>query len=366
MSYIGKTPEAIGGIPLMTPIWYPSRAYLPAGYVPLDGQTVLRALYPDATQEVLNGRVPVVSEAAWATATNRGSYTTGDGSTTIRLPDFNGKSAGSLGAVFTRGDGTNSAGTNGVIQLDALKAHTHTQQVDNTANVVAGLAPKGTSPQNTPTTPSTANVTTGSTGDVETRPLNVTGCWAVKLFGVVTAQAILDTQAVVSTVNTLWGRRTLLLAAKATTSGNSASFSPADSTGIPSWAETVKVMLDQVSTNGGGYVSIRLGTSAGTVVSGYTTSIVVINSGTNQTTSTTDIPAGWNADMAGYSRTGEVTFTRHSGNIWTYSGQVMYDATSGGATMITGRVSLPGVLDRVIVATGGTFDAGSVSVRAES
>lgn len=204
MSYIGKTPEAVGGVPLMTPIWCPSRANLPPGYVPMDGQLVLRSFYPDATLEVLNGRVPVVSEAAWATATNRGSYTTGDGSTTIRVPDFNGKSAGSLGAVFLRGDGTNSVGTNGVIQLDAMQGHQHTYlQTDAGESLAGRISLNDKKPLVSSTT--SAIVSDGTNGTpriaAETRPLNVTGCWAVKLFGVVTAQAILDTQAVAATVS---------------------------------------------------------------------------------------------------------------------------------------------------------------------
>lgn len=215
MSYIGKTPEAIGGVPLMTPVWYPSRAYLPAGYVPLDGQLVLRSLYPDATQEVLNGRVPVVSEASWlATPANRGSYTTGNGSTTIRLPDFNGKSSGTLGAAFLRGDGANSLGTNGSVQGDAIRnitgifgdgfyseagvnastsgAFTHTSGAQNKSTPAAWIA------TGIKVTFNASNVVPTA---ADNHPVNITGCWAVKLFGVVTAQAILDTQAVAAQVS---------------------------------------------------------------------------------------------------------------------------------------------------------------------
>lgn len=213
MSYIGKTPEAIGGVPLMAPMWFPSRAYLPVGYTPLDGQTVLRSVYPDAWAEVNAGRVPVVSEAAWSTATNRGSYTVGDGSTTFRLPDFNGKSVGSLGAVFTRGDGTNSAGANGVIQADSFQGHYHnwyqpTSSTGGTRQVSSLISATGSGAVfASGSTAVVEAVTDGVNGTPriasETRPLNVTGCWAVKLFGTITPQAVLDAAALATEVDTL-------------------------------------------------------------------------------------------------------------------------------------------------------------------
>ena len=92
------------GIPLLHPIWCPSRAAIPAGYAPADGQTLARSLYPDAWAGIAASNVPTVADATWlATPTERGKFTAGDGATTFRLPDYNGRSAGSLGAVFQRG-----------------------------------------------------------------------------------------------------------------------------------------------------------------------------------------------------------------------------------------------------------------------
>ena len=89
---------------------------------PRDGQLVSRTTFPDLAQAVINGRVPVVPEAEWlADPLKRGAYTLGDGSTTIRVPDYNGQSSGSVGRVFLSGDGGNSAGAAGAVQRDAMQ-----------------------------------------------------------------------------------------------------------------------------------------------------------------------------------------------------------------------------------------------------
>lgn len=209
MSYIGKNPEAAGGVPIMSVLWFPSRAYLPAGFIPADGQLLSRDVYPGAWDEVNNGRVPIVTEAAWATPTNRGSFTVGDGSTTFRLPDYNGKSSGSLGATFLRGDGTNSAGTNGIIQQDDFKSHTHTWVNDNKFGSNYGAGQQVSNGMTAAASTSNGSAITGSnqpTGGTETRPLNVTGCFAIKLFGVITTADMLNTQAVSSQVSALTAR----------------------------------------------------------------------------------------------------------------------------------------------------------------
>lgn len=65
------------------------------GYVPMDGGTYLRDQYPDAWNLIKLGKVPVVSESAWITdPSKRGSFTVGNGETTFRVPDRNGKTEG--------------------------------------------------------------------------------------------------------------------------------------------------------------------------------------------------------------------------------------------------------------------------------
>nr|AYD82597.1 tail fiber protein [Achromobacter phage vB_Ade_ART] len=185
--------------PVGTPDYWPLRASIPAGQIPQDGQTVSRAMYPDLTAMVVNGLLPVVAEATWQSdATQRGKYTLGDGSTTIRIPDLNGKSAGSLGAVVWRGDGLLSAETNGLIQRDALQNITATINSrsgpivggSGAVQVTAGGGAAGVTPIPATGTPQNADITTFDASRVartatETRALNVTGVWTVHAFGAV-------------------------------------------------------------------------------------------------------------------------------------------------------------------------------------
>lgn len=95
-------------------------------YHPMDGQLVPRATDQGLLAAILAGEVPSCSEADWlANPANRGCYTLGDGATTIRIADLNGKSAGSLGAPVIRGDGLN-ADIAGKIQGDAIRNITGT------------------------------------------------------------------------------------------------------------------------------------------------------------------------------------------------------------------------------------------------
>lgn len=204
--YNGEEWSALGssdaGVPLFAVMWWANRDTIPGGYVAADGQTLSRATYPDAWAGVQAGNVPIVADATWlSTPTERGKFTAGDGSTTFRIPDYNGKSAGSLGAVFLRGDGALSATTAGVIQRDALQAHLHglttgwgnsygpavSSTNEGLGPVVSGRQPGSGTNQTARQMTTLDYVADGSAGTprtaVETRPLNVTGCWVVKLYG---------------------------------------------------------------------------------------------------------------------------------------------------------------------------------------
>lgn len=177
-----------GGSPLFSVMWWPSRV-IPDGYVAADGQTLSRTTYPDAWAGIQAGNVPTVDEATWqSTTTERGKFTVGDGASTFRLPDYNGKASGSLGAVFMRGDGALSTAIAGVIQRDALQGHEHLLPTLGYAYGSAPLpviGPAGV----VGTAKSGGVITDGVNGTprtaTETRPLNVTGCWLIKLFGAV-------------------------------------------------------------------------------------------------------------------------------------------------------------------------------------
>lgn len=178
--------EAKFGEPVLDVRWVASRDLIGNGRAASDGQLLSRATYPDAWAAIAAGKVPVVSDAVWlADPTKRGCYSTGDGSTTFRLPDYNGKSAGSLGAVFQRGDGALSAGQAGLIQESQNKAHTHTSSVTaSTAGAGSYLNAYNRS-LTTDHSFNTLQTILDPSGGAEARPLNVTGCWVIKLFGAV-------------------------------------------------------------------------------------------------------------------------------------------------------------------------------------
>lgn len=202
-------------IPLFMPQWWPNRASIPAGYAPADGQLLSRATFPDAWAGIQAGNVPTVADGTWlSTPIERGKYTAGDGATSFRLPDYNGKATGSLGALFMRGDGALSAGTAGAIQRDALQGHQFNFGFQGSTNISV-QSPVGnsmTASRGVNSTGTTSEmVSDGVNGepriDAETRSLNVTGCWIIKIFGSVTnpgsadaAQLSTDLAALVSRV----------------------------------------------------------------------------------------------------------------------------------------------------------------------
>lgn len=85
-----------------------SRAFIPAFEVISDGQLLNRADYPDlwAYAQLLTP----ISDSLWLEDPyQRGRYSTGDGTTTFRVPDRNGVQPNSLQALYGRGDGGASA-----------------------------------------------------------------------------------------------------------------------------------------------------------------------------------------------------------------------------------------------------------------
>ena len=88
-----------------------SRAFIHPNDVTSDGQLLNRADYPDlwAYAQLLTP----ISDSDWlASPSKRGRYSTGNGTTTFRVPDRNGVQSGSINELYGRGDGGNS-GSNG-------------------------------------------------------------------------------------------------------------------------------------------------------------------------------------------------------------------------------------------------------------
>lgn len=201
---VGQLPPIPSGPPVASVAWWPLRTSIPAGQIPADGQTVSRATFPDLAAMVTGGKVPVVTEADWlADPLKRGSYTVGDGATSIRVPDLNGQSAGAVGAAFLRGDGALSMGTNGLVQRDALQ--NITGMIGNVPSFSASGDP-GIGALRKVELVIQAGVGT-SAGQLfnlsfdasrmartstETRPTNISGVWTIQAFGAVTNPGSVD------------------------------------------------------------------------------------------------------------------------------------------------------------------------------
>lgn len=97
----------------------------PSGYIKANGILLPRsgeAAYPKLTQAVLGGGLMTVAEANWSA--NPGAYTLGDGTSTIRIPDYRGLT------IKGHHDGSNARTTNttralGSYEADEIKSHFH-------------------------------------------------------------------------------------------------------------------------------------------------------------------------------------------------------------------------------------------------
>ncbi|CCI88551.1 tail fiber protein [Yersinia phage phiR2-01] len=98
----GPTMNGVMNLGVGAPVMWETRAYIPPYCLPRDGQLVNRADWPELWAWAQ--KTTPITDAAWlADVTKRGSYSTGDGSTTFRLPDWNGVQSGSIPGVFFRG-----------------------------------------------------------------------------------------------------------------------------------------------------------------------------------------------------------------------------------------------------------------------
>lgn len=200
-----------GSNPVLSTAWVQLRTAMWNGYTAADGQLLKRADYPDAWAAIQAGKVPVVSDADWlADPLKRGSFTAGDGSTTFRIPDYNGKYVGSIGRTFFGGDGVNAASANGLIQVDAIRNITgsfggssatlfhavsplHTAGAMTTVGVVTQFRAAAEAAEAGGAVLFDASRVVPTAAD--NHPVNVTGCWAVKLFGAVHNAGSIDAAA---------------------------------------------------------------------------------------------------------------------------------------------------------------------------
>jgi hypothetical protein len=143
--------------------------------------------------------------------------------------------------------------------------------------------------------------------------------------------------------------------AVASTSGTSIDF-----TSLPSWVKRITVMFNTVSTNGGSFTQIQLGTgSTSYTTSGYVGGIYNGNA-TSYSTGLIFSQAGSAADA----RNGIAILTNVSGNIWVISGATAI-STGGNVSSFGGSITLGAALTAVRVTTingTDTFDAGSINI----
>lgn len=143
--------------------------------------------------------------------------------------------------------------------------------------------------------------------------------------------------------------------AQASTSGTSIDF-----TGIPSGTKRITVMFNGVSTTGTNDVLVQIGSGSATT-SGYNSAAGILGGSTTLITSTAGFYVPTNT--ASDTKIGHLIITNISGNIWVASGLIYKGATN--IDVITGNITLSGVLDRVRITTVGgtdTFDAGSINI----
>ncbi|EKN4111992.1 phage tail protein [Yersinia enterocolitica] len=187
-----------GGLPILHSYQTDTRDHIEAGEAPQDGQLLSRALFPDAWAAIQAKRT-VITDAAWlGDPLKRGQFSSGDGSTTFRVPDKNGKYSGSLGATVGRGDGVKSAGTVGLLQMDAARNITGSFEFSPSTGLVldistlGGAFVKGTTNKAAGTNAQTigakdllfdASKSPGFLVADENRVLSVTTCWVIKLAG---------------------------------------------------------------------------------------------------------------------------------------------------------------------------------------
>lgn len=144
----------------------------------------------------------------------------------------------------------------------------------------------------------------------------------------------------------------------ATTSGTSVTWSS-----IPAWVTKIAILISQVSTAGADHLRIQLGTSGGTVTTGYVTdSMIMVH---NATSDWVHDSTGFSMFLGNASRTmqGVVKLEKGSDDLWYCYGTTGLPVDEQGA-IIGGVVDLSGTLTDVIVNgdNGSAFDNGAITL----
>jgi microcystin-dependent protein len=158
-------------VPTGAVIIFPS-TIAPTGWLALSGQTLSRSTYSNLwTFAQSSGNI--VTEAQWTSLSAYGAFTTGDLSTTFRIPDLRGRFIRSFGTQST----SVSSAAFGVNQNDEFKSHTHSLSLtDNGDGAVGGDAYASIYVANNPP----YGKVIGNTGGTETRPKNIALLYCIK------------------------------------------------------------------------------------------------------------------------------------------------------------------------------------------
>lgn len=155
--------------------------------------------------------------------------------------------------------------------------------------------------------------------------------------------------------------------AKVSTSGTSIDFSPADSTGIPSWAKRVTIVLGAISASGTSDYIVRIG-SGSFVATGYAGAVSRIGAAASFGTA---FSTGFQItrDMSNPTDLtyGTLCLNLLTANTWVFAGTTN-QAVANSTAISNGQLALSGALDRIRITTVNgtdTFDAGSINIMYE-
>ena len=146
------------------------------------------------------------------------------------------------------------------------------------------------------------------------------------------------------------------------TTGTSLSGSSVSVTGIPSDAKVIQVMMQGMSHNATEDTIFRVGTSSGTVTSGYNVGAGYLGTSSNNTTRRTNGFQGYAIGTASKIWNLRFTLTNINGNVW-WGESFIVSEDAGDLHWMAGEIDVGGTLDRVVFTmVSGSYDAGTAYV----
>lgn len=155
-------------LPVGAVLWFPATV-APAGLLKVNGALVSRTTYA-RLYAFAAGSGNIVAEASWAA--NAGGFSTGDLSSTFRLPDLRGEFV----RGFDDGRGVDAARVIGSNQADSLKDHTHNYDkfaIGGQAGNTAGFFGMTT---NVPVATASSSPSTGAATETRARNVPLLAC----------------------------------------------------------------------------------------------------------------------------------------------------------------------------------------------